>query len=241
MANISYDQYLSDPTRYKDAEARRSAADTALDIFAKSSYTHALRSAADVPIEILMNTAKGATGLYNVDERNIKVAAGSNDYNRRPAEILASIIHESTHANQFDPAGDAKPRDFGAERSMQHVASATGYYREEQSKLLDEFRALEVNYSGGELPAWLNAALNPEVIKLNGGVIKSGNEQLDNFISKYPEFSREYARRTAFPNRPLTKHFEPVFPEEKPLWRRLVDSVMYGEEGKEIKLNQRKE
>lgn len=153
----------------------------------------------DVNIK-LKDLGAGTKGDYMRSTGELRVSPGSGRRQNTPEEVLNVILHELTHAAQ------KKGEDLGLSSVPRNNYLDVNYRvgKVDRDTMLKSLEEANMGYGQNEPAAWLASNMRPGT--------QSKDPQVQKFIAANPDFSREYYRRNAQPQRPVTTHTK-AYPE----------------------------
>lgn len=168
----------------------------ALKLFYGSKLYEDLVQDLDVTIQ-LKDLGAGVKGDHDTQTGEVRVSPGTGRYQNTPEEMLDTILHELTHSAQ------KKGRELGLNeigRSNVFVVNSRAQESLGEKALIKLLSEANMDYGSGEPGAYLGSTMRP------GPQTKS--PEVQKFIEAAPAFSKEYYRRNAQPQRPVTTHYK---------------------------------
>lgn len=196
MAEFSLGTYLSTDQRAV-LKSRADVANQVVESFNSHPTLGALRQdTATTPVTFQANWMDGALGTYDPSNGSVEVATGINRYDRPADDVLTTLVHELTHAAQYMKS--ARPSYEAANTRPSAVARSVGYSNEEVESLWKDLNEAYVTYGGLEPQAHLVPA---HYLGTSGS-----KQEVKEFVSKHPEFTKRFAEVSVNPNRPVQEH-----------------------------------
>lgn len=151
--------------------------------------------AKDLAVSVkLKEMQPGVGGAYYPGKDKVEISTVTGSNSNKVGDYLNLLVHEFTHA--AEDASNKSVAESVNRTNPLSVATSVGKNPLEISKALDK---AGVYYGTGEPQAWLAA-------NMTRGDTISRDMRVLNFIDKNPEFSAEFFKRNAQPNRPVGTH-----------------------------------